>query len=282
VINRKAGSNITFDLAENRVYVPFPDLVIPAGAKAQLAITYTGALSTDKQGFFRWEYKKTDGTTAYNAATFFEPAAARSAYPCWDEPGIKATMSLTLIVNRNQTAVSNMDVASEIEVVSLPLQNTRPKKVVRFQTTPLMSTYLTAWAVGNLYYLESRDYRLPVRIYVALSMNLETAKFAIKAATDALRFFERTFDVSLELPKSDLIGVANYGGGMENWGMIVFDDGTLSYDQTHINAYDQVKDVTVINHELAHQWFGDLVTTRWWNDIWLNEGLYVCHLSPSH
>jgi aminopeptidase 2 len=223
-------------------------------------------------GFFRWRYKKMDGTMGWNAATFFEPQRARLAYPCWDEPGLKANFTVTLVADKSHTCVSNMDVAAETEVVSQ--QTGRLKKAVRFHTSPRMSTYLAAWTVGELKYLESRDFHAPVRIYMAPSTDIETAKIPLQEAVKALNFFERAFDFRLELPKVDLMAVTN-GGGMENWGMIVFEDDYLSYDESHLNSYDEVFDVAVIYHELAHQWFGDLVTTQYWDNIWLNEGVYA-------
>jgi aminopeptidase 2 len=172
---------------------------LPKGSKAQLQFKFTGALNDKMAGFYRSTYKNTDGSEAILATSQLEATDARRAFPCFDEPSLKAEFTITLIADKHLTCLSNMDVASESEVHSEMSGGT--KKAVKFNKSPLMSTYLLAFIVGELNYIETNNFRVPVRVYAPPNQDIEHGRFSLDLAARTLEFYEKTFDSKFPLPK---------------------------------------------------------------------------------
>ncbi|KAE8366184.1 peptidase family M1-domain-containing protein [Aspergillus caelatus] len=239
---------------------------IPAGSSAQLKLTFTGILNDNMAGFYRSSYKTKDGETKYLASTQMEPTDARRAFPCFDEPALKAKFTVTLIADKSMTCLSNMDVASETDAEG-------GKKVVKFNTSPLMSTYLVAFIVGHLNYIETKDFRVPIRVYATPDQDIEHGRFSLDLAAKTLAFYEKAFDNSFPLPKMDMVAVPDFSAGaMENWGLITYRIVDVLLDEKNSGASRKERIAEVVQHELAHQWFGNLVTMDFWDGLWLNEG----------
>ncbi|KAF4251569.1 hypothetical protein KXW98_001875 [Aspergillus fumigatus] len=240
---------------------------IPAGSSAQLKLTFSGILNDNMAGFYRSSYKLANGETKYIASTQMEPTDARRAFPCFDEPALKAKFTVTLIADKSMTCLSNMDVASETEVQG------GAKKAVKFNTTPLMSTYLVAFIVGHLKYIETKDFRVPIRVYATPDQDIEHGRFSLDLAARTLAFYEKAFDSEFPLPKMDMVAVPDFSAGaMENWGLITYRIVDLLLDEKASGASRKERIAETVQHELAHQWFGNLVTMDFWDGLWLNEG----------
>lgn len=230
-----------------------------------LDIAFTGILNDNMAGFYRAKYEdKLTGETKYMATTQMEPTDARRAFPCFDEPNLKASFGVTLISDSSLTHLSNMDVKSEDVKGN--------KKITVFNPTPKMSTYLVAFIVAELKYVENKDFRIPVRVY-ATPGNEQLGKYAADLTAKTLAFFEKSFGIEYPLPKMDNVAVHEFSAGaMENWGLVTYRVVDLLLDKEN-STLDRIQRVAeVVQHELAHQWFGNLVTMDWWEGLWLNEG----------
>jgi aminopeptidase N len=229
---------------------------------ATIRIRYTGILNDQLRGFYLG--KDTDGRKY--AATQFEATDARRAFPSFDEPAYKATFDVTVTADQGMTVISNTKVVSDAPGPG------DGKHTVRFATTPKMSSYLVAMVVGNFEYIEGSADGIPIRVYSSPGKK-ELGTFALDAAENIMRYYNHYFGIKYPYGKLDLIGLADFSAGaMENTGCITFREIILLVDDKH-TAIDLKKSVaSVIAHEMAHQWFGDLVTMQWWDDIWLNEG----------
>ncbi|KAK4205326.1 putative mitochondrial aminopeptidase 2 precursor [Triangularia verruculosa] len=259
------------------------DNAVSKGNKAQLEIKFTGQLNDKMAGFYRSTYKKEDGTEGLLAVSQMEPTDARRSFPCFDEPSVKAEFTVTLIADKNLTCLSNMDVAGETEVQST--QTNAPKKAVTFNKSPLMSTYLVAFVVGELNYIETNNFRVPVRVYAPPGQNIEHGRFSLELAAKTLAFYEKVFGIEFPLPKMDQIAIPDFAqGAMENWGLVTYRVVDLLLDEKASGAATKERVAEVVQHELAHQWFGNLVTMDWWDGLWLNEGFatwaswYSCNI----
>lgn len=232
---------------------------------ATLSIGFTGTLNDNMAGFYRAKYEdKQTGATKYMATTQMEPTDARRAFPCFDEPNLKATFDVVLVSDPKLTHLSNMDVKSE-EIIE-------GKKYTSFNTTPQMSTYLVAFIVAELKYVENTDFRIPVRVY-ATPGNESYGQFAADLTSKTLAFFEKTFGIKYPLPKMDNVAVHEFSAGaMENWGLVTYRVVDLLLDRENSTLERVQRVAEVVQHELAHQWFGNLVTMDWWEGLWLNEG----------
>ena len=247
------------------------DNAISKGGKAQLEVKFTGQLNDKMAGFYRSTYKKPDGTDGILAVSQMEPTDARRAFPCFDEPSLKAEFTVTLITDKNLTALSNMDVASEADYQSEISGTT--KKAVTFNKSPKMSTYLLAFVVGELNVIETNDFRVPVRVYAPASQDIEHGRFSLNLAAKTLAFYEKVFGIDFPLPKMDMIAIPDFAAGaMENWGLVTYRVVDLMLDEKASGAATKERVAEVVQHELAHQWFGNLVTMDWWEGLWLNEG----------
>lgn len=229
-----------------------------------LAIEFEGCLSDKMKGFYRSTYEH-NGEKKNMAVTQFEPADARRCFPCWDEPACKATFKVTLDVPSELVALSNMPVLEEKEYGDL--------KTVSYEESPIMSTYLVAIVVGLFDYVE--DYTsdgIKVRVYCQVG-KANQGKFALHVAVKTLEVYKEYFAVPYSLPKLDMIAIPDFAAGaMENYGLVTYRETALLYDDQHSAAANKQRVATVVAHELAHQWFGNLVTMEWWTHLWLNEG----------
>ena len=244
---------------------------LPAGSKAKLVLDFTGILNDNMAGFYRSTYKGQDGSTKYMATTQMEPTDARRAFPCFDEPALKASFTVTLVADQGLTCLSNMDVASEREVASPATGST--KQAVTFNRSPPMSTYLLAFIVGELNVIESKDFRIPVRVFAPPDQDINRGKFSVDLAAKTLTFYEKKFDSQFPLPKMDMVAIPDFSAGaMENWGLVTYRTVDLLFDEKTSGALTKQRVAEVVQHELAHQWFGNLVTMDFWEGLWLNEG----------
>jgi aminopeptidase 2 len=244
---------------------------VTAGTEAKLTMTFTGSLNDDMAGFYRSSSKTADGSTTWMATSQMEPTDARRAFPCFDEPALKATFTVTLVADDKMTCLSNMDVASETSVDSKVISGKR--KAVTFNPTPLMSTYLLAFIVGELNYIETNNFRVPVRVYAPTGSNIEHGRFSLDLAAKTLDFYEKTFDSDFPLPKMDMVAIPDFSAGaMENWGLVTYRVVDLLIDEKNSGASTKQRVAETVQHELAHQWFGNLVTMDFWEGLWLNEG----------
>jgi aminopeptidase 2 len=235
------------------------------GSKARLDIHFTGQLNDKMAGFYRSTYKKPDGSEGIMAVTQMEPTDARRSFPCFDEPALKAEFTVTLIADKQLTCLSNMDVASQTDKGE--------KKAVVFNRSPLMSTYLVAFIVGELNYIETKDFRVPIRVYAPPGHDIEHGRFSLDLAARTLKFYEKVFGIDFPLPKMDQVAIPDFAqGAMENWGLVTYRVVDLLIDEKASGAAMKERVAETVQHELAHQWFGNLVTMDWWDGLWLNEG----------
>ena len=233
---------------------------LKAGA-ATVHITYTGILNDQMRGLY---LGKDDQGRKY-ASTQFESTDARRAYPSFDEPAYKATFDITAVADNGLVAISNTKVISDTP-------GPGDKHTVRFATTPKMSSYLAALVVGNFAYVEGEADGIPIRVYNPTGKE-QMGKFALEAAEHILSYYDKYFDIKYPYGKLDLVGIPDFSAGaMENTGCITFREILLQIDEEHGSVGLKKTIASVIAHEMAHQWFGDLVTAKWWDDIWLNEG----------
>jgi puromycin-sensitive aminopeptidase len=273
----------SYNEKEETVTITFLE-ALPIG-QGQLTIDFTGNLNDKMKGFYRSKYTHPNGETRYAAATQFEPTDARRAFPGWDEPAVKATFDITLVAPKDRVALSNMDVA---EVKDHETDFTL--KVVRYSRTPIMSTYLLAFIVGEYDFIEDRSSDgVLVRVYTPLEKT-EQGKYALEVAVKTLPFYKEYFGIAYPLPKMDLITIADFAAGaMENWGLITYRETALLVDPENSSTQAKQWVALVVGHEIAHMWFGNLVTMEWWTHLWLNEGFasfveYLCvdHCFPEY
>jgi len=240
---------------------------ISKGQKVQLTHTYTGQLNDKMAGFYR--SKRKDGR--YLAVTQFEATDARRALPCFDEPALKAEFTVTLIADEGMTCLSNMDVASTTQVDSKLTGGKR--KAVKFNRSPVMSTYLLAFIVAELKSIATDKFRLPIKVWMTPEQKEEDGQFALDVAAKTLAFYETAFQAPYPLPKMDMVAIPDFAAGaMENWGLVTYRVVDLLFDQKTAGAASKERVAEVVQHELAHQWFGNLVTMDFWDGLWLNEG----------
>ena len=240
---------------------------ISKGQKVQLEHTYTGQLNDKMAGFYR--SKRRDGE--YLAVTQFEATDARRALPCFDEPALKAEFTVTLIADEDKTCLSNMDVAST-SVVDSDITGGK-RKAVKFNRSPRMSTYLLAFIVAELKSISTDKFRLPIKVWMTPEQNEDDGKFALEVAANTLAFYEKAFQAPYPLPKMDMVAIPDFAAGaMENWGLVTYRVVDLLFDQKSAGAATKERVAEVVQHELAHQWFGNLVTMDFWDGLWLNEG----------
>ncbi|KAF6213765.1 hypothetical protein GE061_011487 [Apolygus lucorum] len=260
----------SFEYAPNEFWVVVLSHAINPG-KYSLRLDFNGSMVGSLVGLYRSSYTKKDGTISHIATTKFEPTYARRAFPCFDEPSFKATYSTKLVrPAKGYIALSNMNQISEEEDYPMKGQVT-----VKFADTPLMSTYLACFIICDFPHLPPvtvENSGTPITVY-AREGQLENAKHALKTAVDVLGYFNDYFEMQYPLPKLDLIAVPDFvSGAMENWGLVTFRESRMLASTKTSSASDLLSTGNVVAHELAHMWFGDIVTMGWWDDLWLNEG----------
>ncbi|MCU1499729.1 MAG: putative aminopeptidase [Acidimicrobiales bacterium] len=226
---------------------------------------FTGELNDKLVGFYRSTFTDDDGVAHTLATTQFESTHARRAFPCWDEPAYKSTFDITLEVADGLMAVSN---AAEIADETIGDGRRR----VRFATTMYMSTYLVAFIVGPLEASRTIDVDgVPLRV-IAPPGKADLTEFALEVGAFSLRFLSDWYDIEYPGDKLDLVAIPDFSfGAMENLGCVTFRETALLIDRGRSTQAEQQRIADVIAHEIAHMWFGDLVTMSWWNGIWLNE-----------
>ncbi|KAI9716983.1 MAG: hypothetical protein M1828_007497 [Chrysothrix sp. TS-e1954] len=289
------ASRIDYDEKAQRATLSFPQ-ALPTTSEAQLLLKFKGTMNNQMAGFYRSKYKPTvtpaksvphDDEYHYMFSTQFESCSARMAFPCFDEPNLKASFDVELEIPEDQVALSNM-----------PEKETKKGskdglKMVSFDRSPVMSTYLLAWAFGDFEYVEDhtrRKYKgknLPVRVYSTRGLK-EQGRYALEHAHKVIDLFSDVFRIEYPLPKSDLLAVHEFShGAMENWGLVTYRTTAVLYDEKTSDQRFKNRIAYVVAHELAHQWFGNLVTMDWWSELWLNEGFAtwvgwfaVDHLHP--
>ncbi|KAI5150606.1 puromycin-sensitive aminopeptidase [Enteropsectra breve] len=240
-----------------------------------LEIEFSGKFGPNKmEGFYKSEY---NGTPLFS--THFEPADARIAFPCFDQPDMKATYEISIRPPTGLIALSNNRLKSNED------------GVYHFEKTVKMSTYIVAWVIGDLDYIEVvlnkersdnesndssakklKENTMPIRVY-AHKDEIELGRFSLDCAERCIQFFEKYFEIDYPLPKLDMVAIPSFAmGAMENWGLITYRATSLLYDPAKTSIRSKKNIAITVCHELAHMWFGNLVTMEWWSDLWLNEG----------
>ncbi len=256
--NRTVKAKVSEDKKLERLILDFGSRL----SDGKLVVEFNGKLTDNLTGLYRSKYT-VNGKEKYLATTQFEAPYARQAFPCFDEPACKATFDLTLKIDRKLRAISNMPVQNE--------HREGNKKIVRFQRTPVMSTYLLYIGAGEFEFLESRLGKKLVRV-VTTKGKKNQGRLALELTKKFLNYFEKYSGIPYPLPKLDMIAIPDFASGaMENWGAITFRELALLYDPKRTSAAAKKRIAEVIAHELWHQWSGNLVTMKWWNDLWLNE-----------
>ena len=255
--------SVSADESAERLVLTVEDRLQPGTARLEMA--FTGELNDRLRGFYRSTLVGADGVDRTIATTQFQSTDARRAFPCFDEPDMKASFGITLVVPENLLAVSN---GAEVSRTSLDDGTDR----VVFADTIALSTYLVAFVVGPLEATDPVDVDgVPVRIIHPPGRADQTA-FALEVAAHSLRWLARWYDIAVPGGKVDLVALPDFAfGAMENLGCITFREVLLLVDPESADQRELESVAAVISHELAHLWFGDLVTMRWWNGIWLNE-----------
>jgi aminopeptidase N len=230
-----------------------------------LALSFSGKINQQGQGLFYVRYQEQgSGVQKIMLGTQFEATDARRFFPCWDEPAFRARFQLTAVVPENWLAVSNMPIASEKKIAG--------GKEVRFAATPPMSSYLNVFVAGELDLIESRIGPTQIRVIVTKG-KAELGRYALEVTAQILQYYNEYFGLPYPLPKLDQIALpGGFGGAMENWGGITYFESALLFDPKNSSAETKQNIYEVLAHEMAHQWFGDLVTMAWWDNLWLNEG----------
>jgi aminopeptidase N len=230
-----------------------------------LDLAYHGKINTSSQGLFALDYDTPQGKKRM-LATQFEAADARRFVPSFDEPDLKAVFAITVTAPTDQFVVSNMPIASQTDVAG-------GMKRVSFQPSPKMSSYLMYLGIGDMERIHEDVDGVDVGVIVRRGA-ADQARYSLDAAAHILRFYNQYFGIKFPLPKLDLIGGPGSGGfgAMENWGAIFYFESDLLIDPKTATNADKQNVYLVVAHEMAHQWFGDLVTMGWWDDLWLNEG----------
>ncbi len=255
--------SVTLDTANTRARFGLTAPVPPG--RYTLACRFTGILNDQLQGFYRSQFVDEAGQNRFIATTQFEETDARKAFPCFDEPDLKAIFGVTLVVPPGMLGVSN---GPEVSVTELASGARR----VRFADTIPMSTYLVAFVVGPLVATDPVEVDgIPVRV-VTVPGKVHLTSTALEVATHALRYYRAYFSLPYPGDKLDLVALPDFAAGaMENLGCVTFREEALLADPADTAHLERRRIAEVIEHELAHMWFGDLVTMRWWNGIWLNE-----------
>ena len=257
------GGSVELQPDDERVLIRLATAV-PAGHYT-LHLTFSGRLSDKLHGVYRSTFTDAQGVQHTIAATQFEPTDARRAFPCWDEPDRKATFAMTLVVDKGLAVVSNSELT---EVTDLGEGRTQHD----FAPTMRMSTYLVAFAVGPLEATQALDVDGTSLRIVAVPGKQHLTGFALEVGAHSLHFFADYFGVPYPANKLDLIALPDFAmGAMENLGAVTFRETLLLIDPARATRGELERVADVVSHEVAHMWFGDLVTMRWWNGIWLNE-----------
>lgn len=236
------------------------------GLPYTVVIDYAGNLSESFHGFYKSTYRTKEGEVRILASTQFEPTAARMAFPCFDEPAFKASFLVKIRREPRHLAISNMPLVKSVIIAEGLIED-------HFDVTVKMSTYLVAFIISDFKSV-SKMTKSGVKVSVyAVPDKINQADYALDAAVTLLEFYEDYFSIPYPLPKQDLAAIPDFqSGAMENWGLTTYRETSLLFDAEKSSASSKLGITMTVSHELAHQWFGNLVTMEWWNDLWLNEG----------
>eukprot|EP01102_Stenamoeba_stenopodia_P021921 TRINITY_DN8960_c0_g1_i1.p1 TRINITY_DN8960_c0_g1~~TRINITY_DN8960_c0_g1_i1.p1 ORF type:complete len:824 (-),score=199.95 TRINITY_DN8960_c0_g1_i1:120-2591(-) len=254
--------NVSFDTVQEFAFIRFAYKLTPGNYT--LHIAFIGTLNDELRGFYRSSFTDSDNNVHWMGVTQFESTDARRAFPCFDEPQLKAPFAITIQAPDSLEVLSNMGGQTKFH----PSEG---YKVVTFEKTPKMSTYLVAFIVGDLEAVTKKDHRQrPVSVWTVKGKS-NFAKFAVDFTVKAVNAMEDYFDIPYALDKLDLVAIPDFSAGaMENWGLITFRETALLLS-AHPTRREYSNVAGTIAHELVHQWTGDLVTCAWWSTLWLNE-----------
>ncbi|XP_030647207.1 endoplasmic reticulum aminopeptidase 1b [Chanos chanos] len=242
------------------------DVLLKRGNIYTIQLEFAANLSESFHGFYKSTYRTAQGEVRVVASTQFEPTSARAAFPCFDEPAFKANFSIQIRREGRHIAISNMPKLRTLELPNGLFED-------QFDVTVKMSTYLVAFIVSDFLSIsKNSQHGVKISVY-AVPEKIDQAEFALDAAVRLLDFYDDYFDIPYPLPKQDLAAIPDFqSAAMENWGLTTYQETALLFDPKKSSASDKLGITMIIAHELAHQWFGNLVTMEWWNDLWLNEG----------
>lgn len=257
---------------------------LKGGSNYSLVIPFHGQLKDDLVGIYISQYKdRTTKNTEWLVVTQFEAIHARKGFPCFDEPALKATFKVSLGRQNDYVSVSNMPL---VKTVQRETENSTELYWDEFETSVPMSTYLLAFTISKFKFLESPHNLSNTTFKIwARKDAIGQTKYASTAGPRVLSYFEQYFDVPFPLPKQDMFAIPDFSAGaMENWGLITYRETALLYKEGESSFSSKERVASVIAHELGHQWFGNLVTMKWWTDLWLNEGFatYIGALGVEH
>ena len=256
---KQQTATVTLDKGKEQATFTFADK-LPAG-KATLAIAYTGILNNELRGFYLSKTARRN-----YAVTQFEPTDARRAFPSFDEPAFKASYDVSLVIDSADTAISNSPIETDTPGPGVG------KHTLKFDATPKMSTYLVAFLVGDFQCTAGESDGVAIRA-CSTPDKVALTPYAVDVAKYVLHYYNNYFGIPYPLKKLDLIGLPDFeAGAMENFGAITYRETDLLLDPKTASVGTKKEVAIVIAHEMAHQWFGDLVTMQWWDNIWLNEG----------
>ncbi|KAJ8249447.1 hypothetical protein GJAV_G00235020 [Gymnothorax javanicus] len=254
---------------------------LTVGESYELLTDFWGELADDLAGFYRSVYYE-DGVQKVVATSQMHPTHARKTFPCFDEPALKAIFHITLIHPLHTVALSN---GKDIDIVHTSINGSAVIQTT-FEPTKRMSTYLLALIVSDYNFVSSVEDKVLIRIWARKKAIADGhGEYALNVTGPVLKFFESYYNVTYPLSKSDQIALPDfYFGAMENWGLITYRETNLLYDPNSSSNANKERTASIIAHELAHMWFGNLVTLKWWNEVWLNEGFasYVEYLGADY
>jgi len=266
-----SSTSITMNTAETTVSIKFASK-LPLG-EGTIKMKFRGTLNDQMAGFYRSGYLDLHGKKHYMGTTQMEPIDARRMFPCVDEPAAKAEFDISVTAPADLTILSNMPESKRTLRLSGEATGNQLLQDIQFMRTPKMSTYLVALCLGHFEWVQATTKRGTLVRVLATPGKASQCEFALDVGVRCLEWYEEFFDLVYPLPKMDMIGVPDFSmGAMENWGLVTYREIDLLCDIKTVSAARMQRLASVVTHELAHQWFGNLVTMEWWDDLWLNEG----------